>query len=267
MSLNIINHFHKIKILEPAFSKFYNNHYKETDYNKYHDETLEVIRKHLRHLLIKESRDVGVLIDTESMLYKPLVAKGLEFEDVVYIIRELFSDEVGYLKHSPNSFDSLSLTVKGKDWIMGKIEEKEIKQSIVSHGNYFDIPDKSSNKIKILLKEINDLPNYNSYSNLIGHQLRTILALVLLETCERLLKIQVPKNKRDLKELFNLTIKECRKVKEKRLAEELEHFKQTKYKDIVDDIIHCDHTTINPDIVKEIMLKVKHLLSLTYRDI
>ena len=267
MPLNIVNHFHKIKIIEPDFSKFYNNHYKETDYNKYKDEILEVIKKHLRHLLTKESKDVDVLIDTESMLYKPLVAKGLELDDVVYIIRELFSVEVGYLKQPPNSFGSLSLTVKGKNWIMEKKEEKEIIQSVASCGNYFDIPDKSSNKIKTLLKEINDLPNYVLYPNLIVHQLRTILALILLEICGKLLEIEIPKDKKNLKPLLNFTIKECTKEKEKLLAEELENLKQTRYKDIIDDVIHCDYTTVNPEITKEIMTKIKHLLSLTYRDI
>lgn len=261
-----VNHFHKITIFEPTFSKFYNNHYKETDYNKYHDEILEIIKKHLRHLLIKESRDVGISINIESTLYKPLVAKGLELDDVVYIIRELFSDEIGYLQHSLKNPDSLSLTTKGKNWLMDR-KSGEANLPAVSYGNYFDIPDKSSEKIKILLKEINDLPNYNCYSNLIGHQLRTIFALTLVEVCEKLLKIKIPKeDKQYLKKLLNFTIKEC-KIKEKRLAEELEHFKQTKYKDIIDDIIHCDYTTINPEIVKEIMLKIKHLLSLIYRDI
>lgn len=260
-----VNHFHKITIFEPVFSRFYNNHYKETDYNKYHDEILEKIKKHLRQLLIKESRDVGVLINTESMLYKPLVAKGLELDDVVYIIRELFSEEVGYLKHSSNSSDSLSLTVKGKNWIMGKEEEKT-NLSTIPYGNYFDIPNKSSDKIKILLKEINDLPNYNFYSNLVSHQLRTILALVLLEICGKLLKIEIPKDKKNLKPLLNFTIEECRKAKKKYLEEELENLRQTKYKDLIDDVIHCDYTTINPEIIKEIMPKIKHLLSLTYRD-
>lgn len=268
MSLNIVNHFHKIKIIEPAFSKFYNNHYKETDYNKYQDEIIEVIKKHLRHLLIKESKNVGVLIETDSMLYKPLVAKGLEFDDVVYTIRELFSDEVGYLKKSSHDHGSLSLTVKGKNWVMEKVEVKEEKSSSITHINYFDIPDKSSLKIKVLLKEINDLPDCDHFSNLIGHQLRTILALILIDVCIKLLKKEIPKEKKKgLKGLLIFTIEECQKKKEKFITEELENFKQTKYKEIIDDVVHCDYTTINSDIIKDIMPKIKHLLSLAYRDI
>ncbi len=268
MSLNVINHLHNIELLEPAFSKYYNDTYRKIDYKRYHDDIVMAIKNHLRSLVIEESRDVGVAITTDTMLYKPLVASGLRFDDVVYIIREFCSEEVGYLTKNQNSPDVLALTMKGKNWIFDMNNNKEIGVTDpISKINYFDIPDKSSKKIKTLLTEVNNLPAYEPYPNLIGHQLRTLLALILVEVCGKLLKVFVPKDKRDLKPLLNFTVEQCKLAKEKRLAEELEHLRDTKYKDIIDDVVHCDYTTVNADLIKEIMLKIKHTISLAYRDI
>ena len=157
--------------------------------------------------------------------------------------------------------------MKGKKWVMDLNDNSKGQPYRGESINYFDLPEKASSKIKILLKEINDLPASEPYPNLISHQLRTLLALICLEICRRVCRVMVPKGKRDLKHLLNFTIQQCSISKEKQILEALDDLKTRKYKDIIDSIVHCDYTTVNPEISREILLKIKNLLSLTYRNV
>ena len=115
------------------------------------------------------------------------------------------------------------------------------------------------------MAELNELPDLAPYANLISHQLRTILALILKYICKNTLNVEIPTDKQDLRPLLNFTIDQCIQLKEKRLADNLAELRDSKYKDIVDDVIHDDHTMVNSRIAENMMTHIKHILSLAYR--
>jgi len=88
---------------------------------------------------------------------------------------------------------SLSLTPKGKKVGYGYSTNQPVptpKDKL----NYFNIlmPPRPSSK---LLEEINNLDAVDSSANLIGHQLRTILILILKHVCKNILKAEIPADK------------------------------------------------------------------------
>lgn len=260
--MSVTYHFHELNIIEPAFSQFYFNLFKKVDYQGYSEFVIKGIRDQLKDLILS-GKETGVRIDPETDLYKPLRALGYPFDGVVYTLRELGSDGEKYLDNFGND-SSLTLTPKGKKWAMGL---PDASQTATSAGrlNYFDVPKLASEKIKILLAELNELPDLAPYANLISHQLRTILALILKYICKNTLNVEIPTDKQDLRPLLNFTIDQCIQLKEKRLADNLAELRDSKYKDIVDDVIHDDHTMVNSRIAENMMTHIKHILSLAYR--
>lgn len=264
MGLNFNYRFRKIQIQEPEFSRFYFDLFKKVDYQTYHAVVVNAIKNQLRNLVSEGTIEVGVMIDTEKHLYKPLQSHGYPENHVNYILRDLGPNGEQYLdKYADGS--SLQLTPKGKAWVfdMGNNQQKNNNMGQI---NFFTIPPLASDKLKLLLKEINELPAIGPYSNLIAHQLRTILALILRHTCKDTLKVPIPPDDKGLKFLLNYTIAECVKQKNNHLSTELAELKNSKYKEIIDDIIHDDHTTVNEIITEKMATHIKHILSLAYRN-
>jgi len=261
MSSNITYHFYEIKINEPAFSDFYFKLFKKVDYPEFREFVMKGIKNQLRDLVLS-GKEVGVMIEPEVDIYKPLKQNGYPYSDVIYMLRELGSEGEKYLENYSNN-GSLKLTPKGKKWVM---DLSNINQTTIplNNLNYFDIPEDASKKLKCLLIEINDLTEIKPYANLIGHQLRTILTLILKRICENILEVETPSDSAGLRQLLSFSIEQCA-GREKRLKEELIELKNSKYKDIIDDVIHDDHTTVNHLIIEKMMTHIKHILSLAFR--
>lgn len=164
-------------------------------------------------------------------------------------------------------FDKLYLEYKklvGGEVSLGKNVNSKNKYVI------FDIPKKSSLKIQKLLEEINDLPvmHIKKYSNLIAHQLRTILSLALIEYWESINKKILPQDKRDsLKKMISHTLLSAKNEKLKnagQIVSELNDIKGSKIKDLVDDVVHCNYTLANKSDAEKFISNIKHLLSLIY---
>ncbi len=145
--------------------------------------------------------------------------------------------------------------------------EKKVELKIF---NKFNIPKNSSNKIKKLLEEINSLPVVciEEYSNLISHQLRTILSLIVIEYWESINKKILPQNeKNSLKRLIVYTISNARNENLKnarQIEQELDEIKGSKIKDLADDVVHCNYTLVNEKDIDKFINHIRHLLSLLY---
>ncbi len=262
MPLNITYHFHEIKIIDPAFSEFYFKLFKKVNYPDYREFIIKGIKNQLKDLILS-GKETGVRIEPEADIYKPLKKKSYPFDGVVYILRELGSDGEKYLDNFGNDA-SLKLTPKGKKWVMDLPNAGQVT-TLGGKLNYFDIPEAASQKLTALLTEINNLTEIEPHVNLIGHQLRTILILILRHVCKNILKTEIPSDKRDLRQLLSFTIDQCSQQKNKHLAKELTELRDSKYKDIIDDVIHDDHTTAKPRIVEKMLTHIIHILSLAYR--
>ncbi len=262
MSLQATYHFHEIEVVEPEFSRVYFELFKKLDYAGYRDQIIKGIKNQLRDLILS-GKETGVRIEPETDIYNPLKKVGYPSDGVVYILRDLGVGGEKYLDNYGNDA-SLTLTPKGKKWAM---DVPDVSQAVSSGRilNYFDTPDGASHKLKVLLREVNNLPEIDSFANLIGHQLRTILNLLLNHINKNLLRTSVPVDKQGLRKLIDFTIGGCAKAGLGNLATNLEELKNSKYKDIIDDLIHDDHTTANPRIIENMMTHIKHILSLAYR--
>lgn len=147
-------------------------------------------------------------------------------------------------------------------------KEMSVKEAFSSKQplNFIDKPNKSTDKIKKLVDEINDLPKENTfiyYTNLLAHQLRTILYLTLSHYCE--LKKIGPIQSDGLSYLINYI--ESNPIKNdaynKKIIQELGEVKR--YKTLTDNVIHDKYTLVNDREVENYITHLKNILSNIYR--
>lgn len=182
-------------------------------------------------------------------------------------------------QHSINHFFEIEIIQPKFDEVYSKYETLigednpyDTSEIAKQKNNYeiFNIPDNGSYKIKKLLEEINSLPisQTEKYSNLIAHQLRTILSLILLEYWQKVNKKTLPQRKKEsLQKLIQHTIANAvpEKLKQARfITKELNEMKASKIKELVDDVVHCNYSLTNKKNVDEFCSNIKHLLSLIY---
>jgi hypothetical protein len=149
------------------------------------------------------------------------------------------------------------------------IEEKRISSVGVDRFktfDFFDIPGHLENKkIETLIHEINSLPSgaFEKYPNLLAHQLRTLLALILIYWLESE-SIVVEEKNRDLKKLIKFAISKKYNFKEnskRKVIEILGDFESKGLKELADDIIHCDYSLAKPELVGPFANYIKNILS------
>ncbi|MDP3999265.1 MAG: hypothetical protein Q8P76_01565 [bacterium] len=131
---------------------------------------------------------------------------------------------------------------------------------------FIDKPNKASDKMKILIDEINDLPKekFLSYSNLIAHQYRTILLLALkyyLQIEGRGLVLKGDGLSVLIKHIENNPIKGDRANQS--LIQELSQVQR--YKTLTDNVIHDEFTLVNIDEIRSYGTHLKNILSKIYR--
>ena len=249
---------YRLKINQPEFDNYYFELYKKVDYRGYSQSIINAIKSRIRDLILDNKINTGVRIVVEKELYEQLKDYGRE-SDINYTLRDL--GQKGYFKLLPDGM--LELNFSGKDWAMNNIVDSEIKNSGFKKLNRFDVPPNCSNKLKKLLNEINDLPadNWEDYKNLIAHQIRTVLTLGLLHFHENILN-----NKPDNENLKNLIIETIKlKVKKyERICNAVKELREARYKDLADDIIHCNYSLIDEKNCDGFMNCVKNILSLIY---
>lgn len=131
---------------------------------------------------------------------------------------------------------------------------------------FIDKPNKATDKMKVLIDEINDLPkeNFLSYSNLIAHQYRTILFLVLKHYLQ--IEGRVPTLRGDglgvlIKHIENNAIKGDKTNQS--LIQELNQIQR--YKTLTDNVIHDEFTSVNIDEIRPYSTHLKNILSKIYR--
>lgn len=79
--------------------------------------------------LFKEGKHIGVLINTESAIRKPLLEQGLSASEILNDLRYLVEKE--YFKpydKNPDNTEQITLTAKGQDWLEGKAEPIKLEK-------------------------------------------------------------------------------------------------------------------------------------------
>lgn len=256
------DHFFEIKIL-PDFKKIYQDYYKK--FNNPLELTLEAIKNQLLNSDVK----YGMNFSCEEYIYKPLIK---DYSDVHSATR-LLLDELYFMESS--NMGNIEFTPEGWEWLHNQNEPivkiKNIKNNFIEPYNYFNTPRSisCSDKIKKLLDEINNLPKnqIKKYQNLIALQLRTVLHLVLIDYWAVNKKQLQKNNKNSLHEIIKHTIN-C-SLSEKlsgatKIIEILNEIKNSKIKELIDDVVHCDFTLLTLEEVGYFQTRIKHLLSLVY---
>jgi len=79
--------------------------------------------------LLQEGKHIGVSVNTDPQIRKPLVESGLTESEILNDLRYFI--EKGYLKpYSKNSdkIEDITLTAKGQDWLEEKIEHVKLEK-------------------------------------------------------------------------------------------------------------------------------------------
>ncbi len=86
-----------------------------------------LIKKQLEQLF-KQGKHIGVLINTENLIRKPLVQRGLNESEILNDLRYL--KEKGFIRPYNKNLDDveeITLTAQGQDWLENKAEPVRIE--------------------------------------------------------------------------------------------------------------------------------------------
>jgi len=259
----------EIKILQPKFDELYSEYQRKVEPQTVTQALMSQFQNRLRKMVIEEKLNPGVLIDTQRQLCVPLKERGITPADFQLTLTRLLK-KYKYLDWYPDGRQEggdVMLTLDGYDWAIGndssEQDKKEPLTTPTQKFGYFNIPKKASEKVQALLSEINQLPPsaIQEYPNLLSHQLRTIFALALLSYWDGKSTPLPKKKQKSLSDLIQYTINNAQ---EKKVARALNDIKKDKTKDLADDVVHCDYTRANEDVVSLFCRQIKNLLSLVY---
>jgi hypothetical protein len=233
--------------------------------------TISEIEKIIRmalNRLVQGGQIIGQLLMTEQ-LFKSL-ENELEYSQFGNGLRALLDEgKLSYYPDGKNTNTGFMLTRLGYEWAENNQSPAETNEEHDSEYQYFIIPPEASEKIKKLINEINVLPkkHISSFYNLIAHQIRTIFALSLIEYWKNNGKELLPENKKGLKKIITYTINHAVSAKlneSVKLVELLKETKESRIKDLCDDVVHCSYSLIGIDDLKPFLANIKNLLSLIY---
>lgn len=266
LSFNPKNHFFEIEVMQPKFDEVYN----EVKAKTIKQRDIEELFKMQLKTLMDGGKIIEALIQVDQELKQPLLKLGLDDSQFLNYLRLLIGK--GYLDWYEDGRDSgdVKITAKGHEWIKDKNYNNNLSKKEFENFNFFSISPKFSPKIKELLDEINYLPSdLDKYKNLIAHQLRTVLALSLLNYWERHNKKLKLKTINSLHKLIEHTRNNALSEglpRARKISDILRKIKTNLTKELADDVVHCDYKTAKLEEVRDFCKYIEHLLSQVYRN-
>jgi len=258
-----------IKLNQPNFRDYYLDTLKKSEYREYHDLISSIIRKFFIDLVTNSKLDTGVRIPYEKVIDN--LRSEVREKDLSYVFRGL--EAKGFVKLKDGAIE---LMAEGKKWLFkedsSQNNDKNIERKTIF--SFFNISsEKASKKIKTLFNEIDVLPGdlnevTTNYGNLISHQLRTILFLLLIQICDDLkdtkIKVERKKGLRKLMDRTMALLDQDKSRENNRIKSLIKEIKDNKYKDLIDDIVHCSYTLADKGNTERLVNIIRHLSSLVF---